>query len=181
MQPLLVVAGSIRAERRSFRVAEYVRDRLEELTSGVELVDPRDYLLPPYDGVTATPATQEFAARCLGAGAFVFVSPEWHAGIPGTLKNMLDYLGGAHFDRKPVGLVSVSSAMGGATALSQLRDILGVLGATLVGPFVPVRNIKVAFDEATGRLADPRLDEYLLGALRRVAAMRGALETLAQA
>src|SRR5579885_141734 len=155
MGPLLVIAGSIRVERRSFQVAEHVRERLAEFSSGVELIDPRAYPLTPYDRVTTTAATQEWMERCLDASGFAFVCPEWHAGVPGTLKNMLDYLGGPHFSGKPVGLVSVSSAMGGAIVLSQLRDIVGVLGAALIGPFVSVRNVKTAFDER-GRLADDR-------------------------
>lgn len=179
MGPLLVIAGSIRVERRSYQVAEYVRDRLAELTSNVELIDPRDYLLPPYDGVTVTAASQELGQRCLDASGFVFVCPEWHAGVPGTLKNMLDYLGAPQFSGKPVGLVAVSSAMGGAVVLSQLRDILGVLGAALIGPFVPVRNVKTAFDES-GRLADEKFEAYLLGALRNVARAREALAAVPQ-
>ncbi|HZQ36931.1 MAG TPA: NADPH-dependent FMN reductase [Dehalococcoidia bacterium] len=179
MGPLLVIAGSIRVERRSFQVAEYVRDRLAEFTSGVELIDPRDYLLPPYDGVAVTAASRELAQRCLDASGFVFVCPEWHAGVPGTLKNMLDYLGAAQFSGKPVGLVSVSSAMGGAIVLSQLRDIIGVLGAALIGPFVPVRNVKAAFDES-GRLADERFEAYLLGALRNLVRAREALAAVPQ-
>ena len=179
MGPLLVIAGSIRVERRSFEVAEYVRDRLAELTSGVELIDPRDYLLPPYDGVTTTTASQELAQRCLDASGFVFVCPEWHAGVPGTLKNQLDYLGAPHFSGKPVGLIAVSSALGGSIVLSQLRDILGVLGAALIGPFVPVRNVKTAFGES-GRLADERFEAYLLGALRNLARAREALAPVLQ-
>jgi azobenzene reductase len=175
MGPLLVIAGSIREERRSFRVAEYARDRLNELTPNVELLDPKDCPLPLYDGVTQTDQSRRLAERCLSASAFLFVLPEWHAGIPGALKNMLDYLGGAHFYGKPVGIVAVSSGGGGATAISHLRDVVGVLGAVLVGPFVPVRNIKTAFDEQTGRLADERLDALLGNALRQLVSVRASL------
>lgn len=175
MGPILVIAGSVRIERRSFRLAEYVRDRLLELTADIELIDPRDYPLPPYDGVTTTSASEDLAALCLAASAFVFVVPEWHNGIPGTLKNMFDYLGGPHFYGKPVGLVAVSSASGGAIVLSHLRDVIGVLGAVLVGPFVPVRNVKTAFDEETGRLVDERLETFLVSALRQLLAVRATL------
>ena len=46
------------------------RDRVQDLTPSVELVDPRDYPLPPYDGVTATPESEELGSRCLAATAF---------------------------------------------------------------------------------------------------------------
>ncbi len=175
MGPLLVVAGSIREDRRSFRVAEYAHDRLDELTTDVQLLDLRDRPLPLYDGVTQTDHSRDLAEQCLGASGFLFVTPEWHAGIPGTLKNMLDYLGGPHFFGKPVGIIAVSSGGGGATAISHLRDIVGVLGALLVGPFVPVRNIKTAFDEGSGRLADERLEVLFLTALRQLVMVRASV------
>lgn len=178
MGPLLVIAGSVREGRRSFAVAEYVRDRLQELTDGVELIDPRDYPLPAYDGVTTTPRSGDWTARCLAASAFVFVVPEWHAGIPGALKNMLDYLGGAHFAGKPVGLVSVSSATGGAIVNSHMRDVVGVLGAMLVGPFVPIRNVQTAFDPRSGRLADERIDAFLLRAQTQLVRARMAFAVM---
>ena len=180
MGPILVVAGSVRIERRSFRVAEYVRDCLRDSAGAVELIDPRDYPLPAFDGVTTTAQSDDLQKRCAEASGFVFVCPEWHAGVPGGLKNMLDYLSGAHFAGKPVGLVAVSSAGGGAIVLSHLRDIVGVLGAVLVGPFVPVRNVRTAFDESTGRLADERFDAYLRGALTQFVSVHGALTRVAQ-
>ncbi|MHB8574541.1 MAG: NADPH-dependent FMN reductase [Dehalococcoidia bacterium] len=174
MGPLLVIAGSGREGRRSFEVAEYVRDRLQELTDDIELIDPRDYPLPPYDGVTTTPESEDLIARCLAASAYMIVAPEWHAGIPGQLKNMIDYLGGPHFSGKPVGLIGVSSAFGGATVISHLRDVTGVLGAVLVGPFVSIRTVKTAFDPDTGRLADERVETSLLTALKQLVRAREA-------
>jgi len=72
-------------------------------------------------------------------------------------------------------LVGVSSALGGSGVMSHLRDIVGVLGAVLVGPFVPVRNIKTAFNEESGRLADERLDAFFLTALKQLVAVRAMM------
>jgi hypothetical protein len=71
--------------------------------------------------------------------------------------------------------VAVSSASGGSTVLSHLRDVVGVLGAVLVGPFIPVRNVQTAFDEEMGRLADPRIDALLVRSLGQLANVRSAL------
>jgi len=176
MGPILVVAGSLRQGRRSFRVAEYVRDKLARLTAGeIALLDPRDFAaIPPFDQVTQTDLTRRLAETFAAVSAFVFVVPEWHAGIPGHLKNMIDYLGADHFWGKPVAIVTVSSASGGPNVASSLRDVLGVLGATFVAPFVYVRNIKTAWDEETGRLADDRVDTAIDLALRRLLQVREA-------
>jgi hypothetical protein len=53
-------------------------------------------------------------------------------------------------------------------------------GASLVGPFVPVRNVKAAFDEASGRLADEKLEAYLLLALRNLVRLREAIAAVPQ-
>jgi len=180
MGPILILAGSIRIERRSFGVAEYELARLQAQAADAELLDPRDYPLPLFDGATTNALSQEFSQRCLDASGFVFVVPEWHAGVPGTFKNMLDYLGSDHFAGKPVGLVSVSSALGGPTVLSHLRDTLGVLGAVLVGPFIPVRQVKTAFDEIPGSLSDPRQEAQLVRALATIVRIRSSTAAAAR-
>jgi NAD(P)H-dependent FMN reductase len=174
MGPVLVVAGSLRQGRRSFRVAEYVHDKLARLTTDeIVLLDPRDFAaIPPFDQVTQTDLTRRLAETFAAASAFVFVVPEWHAGIPGHLKNMIDYLGADHFWGKPAAIITVSSASGGPNVASSLRDVLGVLGATLVAPFVYVRNIKTAWDEETGRLAEERIDAAIDMALRKLLQVR---------
>ena len=176
MGELLVIVGSLREGRQSLRVAEYVHDALRGLTDDAALLDIRDYAaVPPYDGVTKTEQTVELARRLAAAAGFVFVVPEWHAGLPGHLKNLIDYLGAEQFNGKPVGIVGVSSGNGAAIAVSSLRDILGVLGAAFVGPAPYVRNVKAAWDDATGGLADERLGAAVALMLRRLVELRDAL------
>lgn len=176
MAELLVVVGSLREGRQSLRVAEHVCAALRELTDDTALFDIRDYAaVPPFDGVTQTEQTRDLMQRFAAAAGFVFVVPEWHAGIPGHLKNLIDYLGAEQFSGKPVGIVGVSVASGAAIAVSSLRDILGVLGATFVGPAPYVRNVKTAWDEQTGELIDARLAAAIATMLRRVVELRDAV------
>jgi NAD(P)H-dependent FMN reductase len=176
MPELLVIVGSLREGRQSLRVAEHVYRALSEISDDAALFDIRDYAAaPPYDGVTQTAETRELARRFSDAAGFVFVVPEWHAGLPGHLKNLIDYLGADQFAGKPVGIVGVSSGNGAAIAVSSLRDILGVLGATFVGPAPYVRNVKAAWDEQSGALLDERLNGAIGLMLRRLVELNRAL------
>lgn len=176
MAEVLIVAGSLREGRQSLRVAEYVREVAAKHIDAAELVDIRDYAaIGPYDGVTQTALTRAMSERFAAAAGFIFVVPEWHGGIPGHLKNMIDYMGTDQFFGKPVAIVGVSSGMGGALAVSSLRDIVGVLGASFAAPFPYVRNVKAAWNEETGELLEARIAtsiDLLARELARMCAMK---------
>lgn len=55
--------------------------------------------------------------------AYIIVSPEYHQGIPGALKNAIDFLYHA-WHGKPV-MILTYGIFGGAQANRQLRDVLG--------------------------------------------------------
>ena len=63
----------------------------------------------------------DFSNALRSADAVVVVSPEYNGGIPGALKNALDYFHG-EWEKKPVGVLSVSAGgFGGVHAQSQLQ------------------------------------------------------------
>lgn len=55
-------------------------------------------------------AVQELKAKVKAADGIVLLSPEYHSGMSGALKNALDFLGSGQFARKPVGLIAVAGA-----------------------------------------------------------------------
>jgi NAD(P)H-dependent FMN reductase len=158
-----VLLGSVRRGRRSPVVARYVHRRLAMRGRvATELVDLADYGLPvmeerlrmrddPPDGLLA------FAQRIDLADGLVVVTPEYNNGIPGALKNALDYLL-PELKRKPTGIVTVSAGdFGGITCLSQMRLVLLGMGALPVPVSLPVRRVQDAFDDQ-GQPTDDRFE-----------------------
>jgi chromate reductase, NAD(P)H dehydrogenase (quinone) len=99
-----------------------------------------------------------------GADGVVIVSPEYNWGIPGGLKNAIDWasrLKDVPFKDKPIALQSCSGGLlGGARMQYALRMTLTALDAFLVGkPEVFVNFSAKKFDEKTLELTDqPTID-----------------------
>lgn len=174
---ILAVSGSLRSD--SFNT-NLLRAAAEAAPEGVEveLFDPAAIAdLPLYDedldqGIAPDSVTrlrQQWAA----ADAILFATPEYNGSVPGGLKNAVDWTsrprGTAALLNKTVSVIGASTGQFGAMwAQADLRKILGVAGARVVGDELPVTRAHEKFD-AEGRLLDPELHERL----------RLVLETLA--
>ncbi|SPO06535.1 uncharacterized protein DNG_09225 [Cephalotrichum gorgonifer] len=83
----------------------------------------------------ASPATVAWNQEIAKFSAYILISPEYHSGIPGALKNAIDHLYHA-WTGKPV-MVLTYGEFGGAEANAQLRQVLGVgcqMKVASVGP-----------------------------------------------
>jgi NAD(P)H-dependent FMN reductase len=84
-----------------------------------------DEPVPPSMGRYSKPHTKTWAAKIASFDAFVFVTAEYNHGIPGALKNAIDYLY-AEWNNKAAGFVSYGSAMG-VRSVEALRLVMGEL------------------------------------------------------
>ena len=104
-------------------------------------------------------AVENWRRHVLEADGVIICTPEYAFGVPGVLKNALDWLvGSGELNRKPVAAISASPlATGGDKALSSLENTLTALGTvksekTLLRiPFIPKKldAAGVLTDEAT--------------------------------
>jgi NAD(P)H-dependent FMN reductase len=75
----------------------------------------------------------ELLGAVTAADAVVFCSPEYAGGLPGVLKNLLDWtVGGGELYEKPVAWLDVANPGRGAGARAQLQTVLGYVGANIV-------------------------------------------------
>lgn len=119
--------------------------------------------LPLYDGDLEAeqgvpPEVQALADQIARADAVIIATPEYNKGIPGVLKNALDWISrtkGAPLAGKPVAIMSAAAGRsGGERAQYALRLCLVPLGArVLTGPEVMIGQAASQFDPA-GRLSD---------------------------
>lgn len=133
MLQIAIILGSTRPNRNGEQVARWVLDIAAERSDAeFELIDLRDYPLPHLDepdrpslGLHVNAHTKQWAQKIASFDGFVIVTPEYNHGIPGVLKNALDYLY-TEWNNKAVGFVSYGS-VGGARAAEQLRMVAGSL------------------------------------------------------
>jgi NAD(P)H-dependent FMN reductase len=124
-----------------------------------ELLDLGDYNFPIMerrlsDMEVAPPGLQSFSDKLERADGLLIVSPEYKGGIPGVLKNSLDYLRPGIFRRKPVGICTVSSGgFGGLNCLMQLRLTILALGGLPIPEALPVSRVQELFDDK-GQMTD---------------------------
>jgi chromate reductase len=164
---ILAVSGSLR--EGSFNTS-LLRAAIEAAPEGIE-VELWEGLaeLPLYDedldDETDVPdSVRRLRADWGAAGAILFSTPEYNGSIPGGLKNAIDWASRPRLEtvlrNKPVAVVGASTGQFGALwAQQDLKRILGIAGARVVGTEIPVSRAHERFD--TGNLLDGELFEQL--------------------
>ena len=99
------------------------------------------------------------------ADAILFSTPEYNGSVPGGLKNAIDWASRPRLEgvlrNKPVAVVGASTGQFGALwAQQDLKRILGIAGARVVGTEIPVPRAHEQFD-LEGRLLDGEIFEQL--------------------
>ncbi|MFJ5290202.1 MULTISPECIES: NADPH-dependent FMN reductase [unclassified Streptomyces] len=130
---------------------------------------------PDLDGEGAAAPAPVAALRnsVAEADAVLVVSPEYAHGVPGVLKNALDWLvsSGEFVDRR-VGVITASpSPTGGDYANAQLRETLRMMTGTVIDEAcLKVGTVSARLDRDTGEITDPELTTQLKAALKALAA-----------
>ena len=155
-----VICGSTRRGRKTIRVAKFVHSTLSDRTGvTTPFVDLLELDLPMMKerlrfDEDAPESVRKWSGIVDEADGLVIVSPEYNHGYPGVLKNAIDYLL-PEYDRKPVGIVTVSSGpFGGLICLQALRLSVYGLGAFPVPASLAVSKVGDNFSE-DGKPTDP--------------------------
>jgi chromate reductase len=158
---ILGIAGSLREASYNRSLLRAAR---ELLPAGVELEELALRALPFYDGDLEAAGDPEpvtaLKQAIREADALLIATPEYNRGIPGVLKNAIDWASrpplASPLTGKPVAIMGASTGRGGtARAQEQLRAALEFSRATVVEqPEVLVPEAFMRFDEH-GELVDP--------------------------
>lgn len=178
--PALVIAGSVRPQRICIKVAEWVARIGHETTDqAFEVIDLKDWPLP-MDDEPAIPAsgdyqcehTRAWSRKIAGAGAFVFVTPQYNWGYPAPLKNALDHLY-REWAGKPAMIVTYGGHGGGRCG-EQLQEVCTGLHMIPI-PTRPALRLAREHIEANLGEIDPGADfASHLGELRQAFSEWGA-------
>ena len=168
---ILAISGSLRAVSSN---TELLRAAARIAPAGMEVVlygglGELPHFNPDLEG-SDPPAVADLRVRVREADGLLISSPEYAHGVPGVMKNALDWLvGGEEFVGKPVAIWNASTRS--TRALASLTETVTVMSARLVG----AASIDVPL---LGRYLT---EEAILGRPELVSAIRGALADFAAA
>jgi len=184
MPHLLTVAGSLRAASSN-----------AALLAAVALVAPAGVTVSPYSALGALPAfnpdIEESAARAPSAVSqwrmalteadmLLISTPEYAHGIPGALKNALDWVvGSGELVGKPVGVVNPSASS--RFAFPQLIEVLTVMSATVVPAATVVLDLPRRGLAAAQLAADATVAASLRGVISALLAVSAPTDSIGSA
>lgn len=171
---LVGLAGSLRKASYSRATLLGIRNNLPAAVK-LEICDLQ---LPLYndddDGANTPDDVRRFRNVIAASDGVVIATPEYSHGIPGVVKNALDWAsrpyGKSVLIDKPVLVISISPAFtGGVRAQAQVNEtLLSIPARLMAGPQVVIGNV-------AARIKDGTLDQACLGftleALNRLVAM----------
>lgn len=153
---LLTISGSLRAESSNSRL---LRAAQALAPAGVTIVPWLGMAALPHfnpdDDVDAPPpVVADFRTEIGAADGLVISSPEYAHGVPGSLKNALDWLvSSAEIIDKPIALINASARA--TIAHAQLAETLRTMSTHIVAP----ASITISLDgrklDVAGLLATP--------------------------
>ena len=181
---ILGISGSLRA--RSSNTA-LLRALAQLAPEGVEItlstpLDRLPHFNPDLEEPNPPPSVQDWRAELESSDGVYICSPEYAFGIPGVLKNALDWdVSSGKLYRKPVALINASPNHGGAMkAQASLVQTLTAMSANLVDrAFVSVTGVYKKLDDQG--LTDPDTVQALKHSLQEfVAAIEAVRASRAQ-
>ena len=88
---------------------------------------------PDHDGDLLPPAAAELRGEIAAAAAVLFCTPEYAGTLPGSFKNLLDWLvGGTEIAAKPTAWINVAAPGRGGGAHDTLATVLGYVTADVI-------------------------------------------------
>ncbi len=162
---ILGIGGSLRKGSYSRAILMAAVELLPKNVS-MEVADISDIPIFNQDEeAESPPSVKRFKKQIKDADAILFCTPEYNFGMPGYLKNAIDWAsrpyGDNSFDNKPAAVISASDGLlGGIKAQLQLRQVLVFLNIHAVNDSVTVSQVTQKLDLA-GRLTDQRTRERI--------------------
>jgi chromate reductase, NAD(P)H dehydrogenase (quinone) len=166
---LFAISGSLRAGSSNHTILQHLGQMMPPgigyaIYDGLGTIPAFD---PGLDNDDPPSSVSDLRKRISEADAIIICTPEYAYGVPGALKNALDWtVSSGSFSGKPVALITAST--GGENAHEAMIKILGALDAklsqetTLLIPFIRTKIDKgTVSDEETGNKLQNLLNSLL--------------------
>ena len=150
---IFVIVGTVRQGRVGRKVADWYLAEAKKAAPDVEfeILDTAELNLPLFNEPMPPlyhqyGALQEkLAEKIASADGFVVVTGEYNHSIPGSLKNLLDYVA-AEWGRKPAAFVGYGGG-GAIRAIEHIIQVFNFLGVATIKDHITINAIWEALDE----------------------------------
>ena len=165
MIEILAISGSLRSSSTNTKVLRALIGLAPEETniSIDEGIGNLPHFNPEIDDDLGLLSVQDWRNRLKEADAIVFCTPEYAHGVPGVLKNALDWIvSSGEFMYKPTAVISASPSLdGGAKANASLVQTLQVMMAEMVaGSTLCIPGVSAKLNPQ-GEITDPETERAL--------------------
>ncbi|MED0772407.1 NADPH-dependent FMN reductase [Bacillus siamensis] len=145
---ILVISGTPRKNGRTRIAASYIRDRFQ-----TDFINLSKSELPLYNGEDEQndlPSVQELRRQVKKSSAVVLLSPEYHSGMSGALKNAIDFLSSDCWRYKPVAIIAAAGGgKGGMNALANMRTVMRGVYANVIPKQLVLDPIHIDMERRT--------------------------------
>jgi chromate reductase len=170
---ILAISGSLRAGSANLAVLRAAAGMAPLPVIFYEELGTLPHFNPDADVDPPPPAVARLRAQAGAARAVIFSSPEYAHGVPGSLKNALDWMvSSGELCDKPILLINASPS-GGEYARASLIEVLKTMSAnvlvdaSLAAPFARSQL------DTDGRVKDPAFAEQLRASLAALVSALG--------
>jgi chromate reductase, NAD(P)H dehydrogenase (quinone) len=158
MIKILAISGSLRSSSTNTQILRGLIGLAPEDTK-IEIYDGignLPHFNPELDRELALPTVQDWRDRLQAADGVIFCTPEYAHGVPGVLKNALDWIvSSGEFMSKPTAVISASPSLdGGAIANAALVQTLRVMMAEIAAGSILCIPAITAKLNASGEIID---------------------------
>ena len=166
---IVCIGGSLRPGSFCYRTLDHVVELFALEGVPARIVDLRHMTLPFCNGdktdpCPAFPDVQRLRDAVTRAHGLVLATPEYHGGVSGVLKNVLDLLDFPHLEGKVIAGVSVLGGVDNSNALNDLRRITRWCHTWMIPEQVAIGKVRQVY--ANGLIEDEELLERLEALVR---------------
>jgi chromate reductase len=170
---ILGILGSLRSASFGAAILNGLQERsLPGMEFSVRTIEDIPFYNKDLDVQPALQPIADFRSKVAGSDGIVIATPGYNHGVPGVLKNTLDWASrpafASCFQGKPVLIISSASAFtGGVQAQYQLRETLtSMLARTLSGREIVVGGVNAKMSQ--GRFTDEESLAFTATGLNRL-------------
>lgn len=172
---IFAFAASLRDGSRNRQLLDLAVDKLTDLGAEIDASHFSEFNVPLYnqdiqDASGIAEGALKFQEKLEQSEGFIVVSPEYNHSMPGTLKNLIDWVSRIRPDQpfrgKPGMIMTVSPSMvGGSRGGYHLRQPFTALGTRLYPDMFSLAKAHEAYDE-DGNLSNEGLSKRLMETLQ---------------